>query len=572
MKGYFKKVVDTLKSFWKKASLLSKIILIAVLLAVPVAIIAMIKVSAAPTTVRVFNSPVNDEEGRYRILDRLSEENVEAFVSSDGYISVKDKATSRRVRSILISEGLVPSNIDPFEGYYERSWSVTDAEQNVKLKNAMTASLKLHLESIADISAAFVTIVLPESKLFTEDQNPVSASVILKLKPTSDLATNRRRVLGIQKLILTAVEGLKAENLTISDTLGNVLNDFESLAESDRVSIIEKQQKLRHAEEAKLRAAALSALQKTYTDDRIRDLNVTIEMDMSEKESKATVYSPIEIRADNPDTPYDDSEYRDTLPISENIVTKEWQGTGFNPQGPSGMEGQTPPVYSDMSNVIGKSTEKGVTHNNVINTKQITEKVSPQLGRRTVSVNVDGTWEKKRDTKTHNYAIDEKTGGILREYIPVSPEELKELTEYVKAAVGFDKNRGDIVTVTNIKFDRGSQFAEEDSAYFAKQRFRRTLLLVLLAIALVLIGFILFRVITKEIERRVRMREEEMLRRQQAEREKALWEAQDDANAQVTMSVEESRRAELQESAINMAKEHPDDVSMLIRTWLMEEN
>lgn len=572
MKGYFKKVTDNLKGFWKKASLLSKIILVAVLLAVPVAVIVMIKVSAAPTTVRVFNSPVNDEDARSRILDRLSEENVEAFVSSDGYISVKDKATSRRVRSILISEGLVPSNIDPFEGYYERSWSVTDAEQNVKLKNAMTASLKLHLEAISDISAAFVTIVLPESKLFTEEQNPVSASVILKLKPTSDLATNRRRVLGIQKLILTAVEGLKAENLTISDTFGNVLNDFESLAESDRVSIIEKQQKLRHAEEAKLRAAALSALQKTYTDDRIRDLNVTIEMDMSEKESKATVYSPIEIRADNPDTPYDDSEYRDTLPISENIVTKEWQGTGFNPQGPSGMEGQTPPVYSDMSNVIGKSTEKGVTHNNVINTKHITEKVSPQLGRRTVSVNVDGTWEKKRDAKTHDFEIDEKTGGILREYIPVSPEELKELTEYVKAAVGFDKNRGDIVTVTNIKFDRGSQFAEEDSAYFAKQRFRRTLLLVLLAVALVLIGFILFRVITKEIERRIRMREEEMLRRQQAEREKALWEAQDDANAQVTMSVEESRRAELQESAINMAKEHPDDVSMLIRTWLMEEN
>ena len=40
---------------------------------------------------------------------------------------------------------------------------------------------------------------------------------------------------------------------------------------------------------------------------------------------------------------------------------------------------------------------------------------------------------------------------------------------------------------------------------------------------------------------------------------------------EVTMSVEERKRAELQENAVAMAKEHPEDVAMLIRTWLMEE-
>jgi flagellar M-ring protein FliF len=37
------------------------------------------------------------------------------------------------------------------------------------------------------------------------------------------------------------------------------------------------------------------------------------------------------------------------------------------------------------------------------------------------------------------------------------------------------------------------------------------------------------------------------------------------------MSVEERKRLELQEHAINMAKEHPEDVAQLIRTWLREE-
>ena len=571
MNEWLKKMTGKIQDFWKNSSVVKKVILIGVVAAVIAAVVIAARVSSAPTTVRIFNAPVTNETSRSQILDRISQENVEAYVSDDGYISVADRDTARKMRSILISEGLVPSNIDPFAGYYDRSWSTTDAEQNVRLKNAITQSLKQHLEAISDISAAFVTIVLPENALFSADQKPVSASVILKTTPNSNITVDRKRVLGIQRLILSAVEGLTAENLTISDADGNILNDFEGMAESDRVSIIEKQQKLRHAEEAKLRAAVLKALQKFYTDDRIRDLNVTIDMDMSEKSSTSTIYSPIQIRADNPDTPYDDSEYRDTLPISEQTVVNDWQGTGFNPEGPTGTEGQTPPVYSDMSNVIGHSTQTGVTRNNVINTTQTSEKVAPQLGRRTISVNVDGVWDIKRDPKTHAYLIDENTGALAREYTPVSATELLELTNYVRGAVGYDRNRGDLVTVTNIQFDRKAQFSAEDAAYFRKQQTRRTVLLVLAAIALVLIGFILFRVISKDIERRRRLREEELLRRQQAEREKALWEAKDDANMQVTMSVEESRRAELQENAINLAKEHPEDVAMLIRTWLMEE-
>ena len=571
MNEWLKKPMDKIQNFWKNGTVLKKIILIGVAAAVVAAVIIAARVSATPTTVRIFNAPVTNETSKSQILDRISQENVEAYVSADGYISVADKDTARRMRSILISEGLVPSNIDPFVGYYERSWSTTDAEQNVRLKNSITQSLKQHLEGFSHLSDAFLTFFLPKKKLFPANKKLFSASVILKTTPNSSIAVDRKRVLGIQRLILTAVEGLTAENLTISDADGKVLNDFEGMAESDRVSIIEKQQKLRHAEESKLRAAVLKALQKFYTDDRIRDINVMIDMDMSEKSSTSTEYSPIVIRQDNPDTPYDDSEYRDTLPISEQQVKKEYRGTGFNPQGPTGTEGQTPPVYSDMSNVIGETIETGITRNNVMNSKQTTEKVAPQVGRRTISVNVDGVWEIKRDPKSHAYLIDENTGALARTYTEVPAAELASLTEYVRAAVGYDRTRGDLVTVTNIQFDRKAQFAAEDEAYFRKQQTKRTILLALGAIALVLVGFIMIRVITKEIEKRRRLREEEMLRRQQAEREKALWEAKDDANMQVTMSVEESRRAELQENAINMAKEHPEDVAMLIRTWLMEE-
>ncbi len=567
MNEWLKKVTESAKKLWANWKPIQKVILFGIIIVVIVVIIASVKLSAKPSTVRLFNAPVTDETSRTQILDRLSQENVEAYITTDGYISVSDDKTARRMREILISENLVPSSVDPWAGFYDRSWSTTDADQNVKLKNTIQRQLKQHIEAIAEVQMADVNIVLPDNQLFTADQNPVSASVILKTTPQSNLLQDRKRILGIQRLILSAVEGLREENLIITDVDGNQINDFEGMAESDRVSIIEKQQKLIRKQEVELRAKILKALQRTFGEDRCRDMNVAIEMDMSQKTSEATVYSPIEIKADNPDTLYDDSEYRDTLPISQQTVTKEWQGTGYNPEGPAGTEGQTPPVYSDMSNVIGKSTETGVTQNNVINTKQTSEISSPKIDKISVSVNLDGKWRKVKDNNG-NVIIED--GAIKREYTPVPAEEMAEAVRLIQGAIGYNRTRGDLVEVTNIPYYRDDEFAAEDAEYFAAIQRRRTILLILIAIVVVLVGFILFRIISKEMERRRREREARLLAEQQAARERALWEAKDDG-MEVTMSVEETRRMELQENAISMAKEHPEDVAMLIRTWLMEE-
>lgn len=570
MNEWFKNMIEKFQNFWKTSSVIVKVIVIGIALAVVGAVIFAVNVSGSDSTVKLFPQAVTDESVRNQILDRVARENVQVYVNDEGVISVNDEKTARRIRTLLSVEGLAPSNYDPFAEFYNRSWSTTDAEQNVRRKNAISAALKQHLESLSDIDVAFVTLVLPDKALFASEQNPVTASIAIRPSRTSDILSDRRKVKGIQDYILKAVEGLSAENLTIIDQNGHILNDFEGMAESDRVSIIEKQQKLIRKMEAQLEAKVLAALQNNYTSDRITDVIAHYEMDMSEKNSDSTIYSPIQIRPDNPDTPYDDSEYRDTLPISQQTVTKEWQGTGYNPEGPAGVEGQTPPVYSDVSNVIGKSTETGVSQNNVINTTHITEKVAPQPGRITISANIDGVWKLKKDPKTHEYIINAEDGSLVREYTPISPEDLAKIKEYVEAAVGFNKSRNDVVTITNIPIDHTQEFREFDEAYFKKLQTRRTVLLVLAAVAVVLIGFILFRIISKEIERRRRAREEELLRQQQLAREQALWEAKDEAQT-VTMSVEESRRAELQENAINMAKEHPEDVAMLIRTWLMEE-
>ena len=567
MNEWLKKLISQISMLWGKWTIVQKLILIGIIAAAIIGVVVVFSVSSAPTMVPLIDAPIVDETVRDKIIVRLNEENVRTSVSAAGIISVPDDKTARRMRAILIREDLIPQNVDPWAIFDVERWTITDFERNVNKRRAIIEEVRQHIKALDDIDDASVVVNIPEKTLFTEDQNPVTASVVLYQKPGSDIASNRKKVEGIQKLLKFAVEGLKDENITITDSTGTVLNDFTGMADFDRLTRIEKEQKLIAQLEAQYRAKILNALQQIYGIDRVRDLNLKIEMDMSDKAVQQRDYLPTVIKPDNPDTPYDDSEVVQSITLSSETSTTRWQGSGYNPEGPAGVEGQTAPAYKDMSNLYGLSEQSIVKKNELVGQRDSTETVSPSMGRRTVSVNIDGIWKKKRDEKG-NYLI--KDGAIEREYLPIEEEEMKSAAKAVQDAIGYNRSRGDSVSVLNIKFDRTNQFEKEDAAYLQKLQTQQTILISLVALAVILVSFIIYRMITRELERRRRLREEELLRKHQMEREKTLWEAEQ-AGMEVSMSVEERKRLELQENAINMAKEHPEDVALLIRTWLMEE-
>ncbi|HKL86474.1 MAG TPA: flagellar basal-body MS-ring/collar protein FliF [Treponemataceae bacterium] len=567
MNEWLKKLVSQISTLWGKWTLVQKVILGAILVAAIVGLVVLFSVSASPTTVRLLDSPVTDQAVRDRIVTRLNEENVRVTVSETGVISVSDETTARRMRTILIREDMLPNNIDPWSVFDVERWTITDFERNINKRRAIIEEVRQHIKAMDDVDDASVVVNIPEKTLFSADQNEVTASVIIYPKPGSDIVTNRKKVEGIQKILKFAVEGLKDTNITIADSSGFILNDFEGMKEWDRLTRIEKEQKLIAQLEAQYRARILNALQHIYGIDRVRDLNIKIEMDMSEKAIQQRDYLPTTIRPDNPETPYDDSEIVKSITLSSETSTTRWQGSGFNPEGPAGVEGQTAPAYKDMSNLYGLSEQSIVKQNELIGQRDTSETVSPSIERRTVSVNIDGVWTKKRD-ENGKYLINQ--GAIEREYTKIPEDELKATAKVVQDAIGYSNARGDSVSVLNIKFDRSAEFDKEDAAYLKQLQNQQTLLWSLIAVAAILVAFILYRLITRELERRRRLKEEELLRKHQMERQKTLWEAEQ-AGMEVSMSVEERKRLELQENAINMAKEHPEDVALLIRTWLMEE-
>jgi len=568
MSEFFKGLLGHVKSLWAGWSTAKRAILAGIAVVAIVGLVALFGVSSSPNLVAVINAPINDEDARFRIVTRLDQEGVKSQVNADNIIMVADEATARRMRPILISEGLIPRGTSPWAVFDRERWTITDIERNVNIQRAHTQMITDHIRAINGVDNAEVKIVWPERTLFRAEQNPVTASVIITPRPGSDVSNNRNVIQGIERLIQLAIEGLKSENIVITDHSGIILNDFAGMEAMDRLGLIEREQRQRQTMEASFRANILRGLQTIFGADRVRDVNVSVMMDMSKKSVETSEIIPTVIKPRTPGLPYDDSEIVISVPLSVSRSDTEWSGAGLNPEGPPGVEGSTPPAFRDMSNLTGRMTQNTLVQNEEMGRRVIQEERSPQIDRISVSVAIDGKWNRKFDEKRKPVILPD--GTIEREFTPLSDEDRIAAEALVRGAIGFNAARGDSVTVRNIAFDRRGEFASEDEAFLRNRSMKTTVFIILLGVAALLAGFIAFRVVAREMERRKRLEEEERARREQALRESAMAEAEHDG-MDVSISVEDRGRMELMESVVNMAKEHPEGCAQLIRTWLLEE-
>ena len=377
MKEQFKKIINQAASVWGKLSALQKIISIAVVLVVLTGIVLLTVYNSSPGLVRVLTNPVTDENLLNKISLRIDEEGIPHQITPEGIIFVDDEKTAQRIVSLLAREDLIPLDASPWDVFKMDRWTVTDFERNVNLRRAVTENLKKHLEAIEDVDSAQVSLVLPENELFQEDQNKVSASIIITAKPGSDIKENRKKIEGIVKLVKFAVEGLDDEYITITDHQGNILNDFAGLENFDRLELARREMKIKTEQERKLKTAIISSLRQIFGKDRVEILNLDIDLDMGKKTVETEEHFPITMKSDNPGTPFDETEVVSSITLSKNTVDEKFRGTGFNPEGPPGQEGQTPPAYKDLEGMVGEYSRNNVTQNEVVNTKNIYEEKSP---------------------------------------------------------------------------------------------------------------------------------------------------------------------------------------------------
>ena len=560
MRDFFKRIAAFLRSQWSKWSFAQRIIAVGVVVLLLAGLFLFFNISSTPQKVPLLSRAISDTEALDAIAARLDEEQVEYEITADQRILVNDLQTARMLRSILAREDLIPGGTDPWELFDMERWTQTDFERNINLRRSLTRQLEQHIEALDDVDDASVTLVLPDTELFVEDQNPVTASIIIIPKPGSDIAENRAKISGIQKLVQFAVEGLTPENITITDRSGVVLNELDELGPFDRIELTRRELRLKRELEQRYIQSIHNALAQIYGKDRVEIINVDVVIDMGLKKEETSEFYPIETVIDNPDTPFNEREFVLAIPRSTETINESYEGTGFNPEGPPGQEGQTPPAYQDLEGLVGRYSNDEERINNEINSRTTVSEKSPEISRITAAVALDGEWSWRYD---ENGNISQNPdGSIIRDYRALTPEELDNAETLVQDAIGFSLARGDSVSVRHIQFDRSEEQEREDAQLQRQQLIYNIIVIAILSVVALALLMLTWRLIVRYRKKRKKAREEELQRQRQV-LEQTMQQEGDILSGM--------KPSELENQVVRAAQERPEDVAQLVRAWIVEK-
>src|SRR3990167_269222 len=470
------------------------------------------------------------EKDAATVIARLKEWRIEHQFDA-GQILVPSKVRDE-VKIRLAGEDITPQDVLGFKAFAEAKFGGTDFDRKVQFRTAMEEEIKRMLRTIKGVEDVDVNIAWPEKTIYIEEQLPVTASITLTLAPGTNL--EEKQVRAIVNLVSHSVEGLKSDNVFITDNYGQPLTlpDGEDRDEEMKMA---HQMWVRNKIIRQFENKVLVNLGSILAFDRVRVMaDVAMDFDLLERTME---------------------NYRkpgfEQLKVSDEEKEIHMEGLGIRPGGQPGVASNVASYQEVLQHPIKYDEKERRT--NWITDKEITRMVkSPAIKRLTTSVVVDGMWEIEK----------EKTGKVgKRKYSPVSKEELETIQSIVQSVIGFDVARNDAVTVRNIQFNREAQFKAEDEAW-ERARNKRNAVMIIALLVLFSIFFIAVIYYIREYRRR---KAEELARR----REEAMAKAAP-ALIEAELAAEERQRREMIERIRRTALEKPELVASVMRTWLFE--
>jgi flagellar M-ring protein FliF len=131
------------------------------------------------------------------------------------------KQSADEARLSLAEKNLPLGGVVGWEIFDQTKMGATDFDRRIQLIRAISGELSRTIRRIQAVDDARVQIVIPETKLFAENVAPVTASVMIRLKPGAELTPEK--IKGIIHLVASSVENLQPENVTIVDNTGRIL-------------------------------------------------------------------------------------------------------------------------------------------------------------------------------------------------------------------------------------------------------------------------------------------------------------------------------------------------------------
>ena len=124
---------------------------------------------------------------------------------------------------VLVKSGLVDQNVG-LEIFDKNDFTSTREDKRIKLARAVNGELSRLIRLMPNIDNASVLVSIPESSMFKADKKPISATVMLTVP--SGVRLDESEIKAVKSLLIGSVVDLSAENISITDSNGNVYNSL----------------------------------------------------------------------------------------------------------------------------------------------------------------------------------------------------------------------------------------------------------------------------------------------------------------------------------------------------------
>jgi flagellar M-ring protein FliF len=423
----FDDVLQRLGEFFKGLSFQQRFMLVAGVALVAGTLWVFVALLGQPKYVTLY-SGLRPEEAQ-ALGGRLAAKNIPHQISPDGgsLLVPEDKLDASRLETA--AAGLPRSARMGFELFDTPNWAGSDFTEKVNYQRALEGELERTLATLSEVQAVRVHLVMPQESLFTEQEHEAKAAVILKTR-SGRLSEQAQQ--AIPQLVASAVDRLRPENVTVVDADSNTPLVHGRDGAGGRA----------FAPDEELAKTLVHTLEPVVGVDHVR-ASVHVEYDLGTSEDTQEVYDP-------------------KTPTALTQEHSEESSTGEAPAGVPGTASNVPAATAPAATgpalattpAAGAAAAAGSSSSAEHSTSRsdsTTYAISKSLHR---SVEPAGRVRRIAAAVLVDDAVDvtEQAGKRSTTRRKRTIDEMKEIEQLARAAIGVDAQRGDVLAVENLSF------------------------------------------------------------------------------------------------------------------------
>jgi flagellar M-ring protein FliF len=375
-----------------------------------------------------------------QVMDALTAAGIEFKLNPAGAVSVPEsKVQEARIR--LASQGLPQSDSMGIEMIQKDSaLGNSSMMENARYQSVLETELARTIIKVQGVQSARVHLALPKPSVFLRDAHKATASVMLQLYPGRRLDPGQ--VAAIVHLVASSVPELSANDVTLVDQAGSLLNSPDENAEA---AISTRQFEQTRKLEDSYQQRIVELLEPLLGAGRVR-ATVTADMDYTVTEETRENYDPQKTAVRSEQTSNEMRKSGDGAEGIPGALSNQPPGTSGAPAIPGAAtpgNPVTPPApgaaQTTAANAGPTSSAQRSTRNfEVDRTLSYIKQPVGTLKRLNVGVVLDD-WQKV-----------DADGKVTT--APMSDTDIKRFTQLIKESIGLKDDRGDQINVLNQTF------------------------------------------------------------------------------------------------------------------------